>query len=66
MKIPELIKQCHADDVVTLRLPPPNEPGFNRRLLDGAGPIGHILCGGEKGQLVRFKSVDILRFLDRY
>ena len=51
---------------VVLLLPPPNGRGYTRRLLNTRGPRGVITCGTAKGgQAVRFKSTEILRFLDR-
>lgn len=48
---------------IVLHLPQPNSRGYTRRLAGRHGPRGEIVCGNDKGQVVRFLSADVLRFV---
>ena len=64
MIIDELRKKCLEESNIVLKLPPPNGQGYTRRLCGKNGPRGVIISGTERGQLVRFKSDAVLRYLN--
>jgi hypothetical protein len=64
--IDELRAACREGDYVSLLLPPPNGQGYTRRLCGRVGPRGEIIGGRpERGQTVRFRSDEVLKYLDK-
>jgi len=67
MTLSELRSVCadNEGDFVSLFLPPPNGNGYTRRLAGKKGPLGEIVCGTQRGQVVRFSTKAVLRFLNK-
>jgi len=49
--------------IINLRLPGVGR-GYSRRLLGRSGPIGRIVCGSSRHQVVRFEAKRVLAFLE--
>ncbi len=61
----ELREACMRRNQLTLVLPPPNGRGETRRLCGRQGPRGRIVSETVAGQVVLFKSKDMLKHLDK-
>jgi hypothetical protein len=68
MLIGDLRKQCEeAGEYIVLNMPPPCGRGYTRRLCVTYGPRGKIISGHpDRGQVVLFKTADVLRCLDKH
>ncbi len=66
MNVKDLRALCEEREYVQLHLPPPNGRGYWRKLCGRHGPRGEIISGSpERGQIVEFRSQQILRYLDK-
>lgn len=66
MTLKELLEACKGSEYVILSLPPPPSRGYTKRLFDGYGPRGEVLCVQQSGRsTVRFQSTAVIRAVKR-
>jgi hypothetical protein len=66
MTIQELLEMCDDGEYIMLHMSAPLSQGYTRRLCGRHGPCGEVICGTPEHQVVRFRSADVIRFIEEH